>query len=63
MNKKLFDSGIKLEAVRLRDCWAVRPEGAIGTHGNTNGVPWTVMYVRSSTADQAIDKAWRMFYE
>lgn len=59
---KIFSSGIRLEATRLRDCWAVRPEGQLGTCG-FYPVPWTVAYVRSSTAEQAINKAWEMFYE
>ena len=37
---------MQLTAVRLRDCWAIRPKGALGTCGWINGVPWTVQYVK-----------------
>jgi hypothetical protein len=37
---------MKLEATRLRNCWALRPVGALGTCGWINGVPWTVQYVK-----------------
>ena len=35
-----------LEATRLRNCWALRPVGALGTCGWINGVAWTVQYVK-----------------
>jgi hypothetical protein len=37
---------IEYTAVRLRNCWAIRPAGALGTCGWIDGVPWTVQYVK-----------------
>jgi len=37
---------MKLDATRLREKWAIRPIGAIGTCGWIDGVPWTVSYVK-----------------
>jgi len=36
---------MKMYATRLRNCWAIRPVGALGTCGWINGKPWTVQYV------------------
>ncbi len=47
----------KLEATHLRDNrWAVRPEGQLGTCG-WHPKPWTVIYVKARSADEAIKKA------
>jgi hypothetical protein len=32
-------------ATRLRDCWVVRPKGAVGT-GGWSPVPWTAWYTK-----------------
>jgi hypothetical protein len=37
---------MKLEATKLRNCWALRPVGALGTCGWIDGKPWTVQYVK-----------------
>lgn len=48
---------MKLEATKLRDDrWAVRPDGQLGTCG-FHPEPWTVIYVKARTADEAIKKA------
>lgn len=36
----------ELSAVRLRDCWGVRPQGCLGTCGWREGNPWQIVYVR-----------------
>ena len=41
----------KLEATRLRTCWAIKPVGALGTCGWINGKPWTVQYVKVKPAN------------
>lgn len=42
----------KLEytATRLRNVWAIRPKGALGTCGWINGIPWTVTYLKHKPA-------------
>lgn len=45
-----------LEAIRLRNCWAVRPSGALGTCG-FHPAPWQVCYVKAADAASAIRKA------
>lgn len=48
----------KLDATHLRgNVWAVRPQGALGTCGWIEGIPWTVVYIRARDASQAIFKA------
>jgi hypothetical protein len=32
-------------ATRLRDCWVIRPKGAVGTSG-WSPVPWTAWYTK-----------------
>jgi hypothetical protein len=34
--------------------WAVRPVGALGTHGWIDGKAWAVVYIRANTEKQAI---------
>lgn len=46
----------KLEATKLRDCWAVRPEGQLGTCGFYPRA-WQVCYVKAGSAQDAIRKA------
>lgn len=46
----------KLEATKLRDCWAVRPVDQLGTCGFYPRA-WTVCYVKARSADDAIRKA------
>lgn len=36
---------MKLDATRLRNGWAIRPVGCLGTHGSVDGQLWTVQYV------------------
>lgn len=43
-------SDFDLVAVRLRDCWAIRPRNACGTCGWINGKPWTVQYTKRKPA-------------
>ena len=38
-------------ATRLRNCWAIRPKGALGTCGWINGIPWQVVYVKHKPAN------------
>jgi hypothetical protein len=33
-------------ATKLRQGWAIRPKGCLGTCGFINGVGWTVQYVK-----------------
>lgn len=48
----------KLEATLLRDNqYAVRPAGCLGTCGWLAGVPWSVIYVKAVSHNQAIYKA------
>lgn len=37
--------------------YAVRPKGALGTHGWIKGKPWQVQYIKATSAEQAIEKA------
>ena len=37
-------------ATRLNNGWAIRPEGAMGTCGWINGVPWQVVYTKHKPA-------------
>lgn len=46
----------KLEATRLTGCWAVRPEGQLGTCG-FHPRAWQVCYVKADSAQQAVAKA------
>jgi hypothetical protein len=50
------DTSIQLEATRLSKSWAIRPLGAVGTHG-WSPVPWEVIYICAPTAQQAILRA------
>lgn len=45
-----------LEATQLRNCWAVRPAGQLGTMG-WHPHPWTVVYVKAASSDEAVLKA------
>jgi hypothetical protein len=47
---------MKLEATRLRNGWAVRPEDQLGTCGFYPRA-WQVCYVKAATAQDAIKKA------
>ena len=51
---------VELEATRLRNEWAVRPKGQLGTCG-FSPCPWTVQYVRAASADQAVRKAKKVY--
>jgi hypothetical protein len=33
-------------ATKLRECWAIRPKGCLGTCGWVGNVAWTVKYVK-----------------
>ena len=46
MSLKLPTGVNDLVAVRLRNCWAIRPRSACGTCGWIDGVPWEVEYVK-----------------
>ena len=55
---------MKLEATRLNNCWAIRPEGALGTCGWIGGKPWTVVYSTARSAQRAIQlNAHKVFNE
>lgn len=45
---------MKLEATRLNNCWAVRPEGVLGTCGWIDDKPWIVVYSTARSAQRAI---------
>ena len=48
----------QLEATEIRHSeYAVRPKGALGTHGWIKGKPWQVQYIKANSAEQAIEKA------
>ena len=48
----------QLEATEIRPSeYAVRPKGALGTHGWIKGKPWQVQYIKANSAEQAIKKA------
>lgn len=50
---------MKLEATELRDrTWCVRPEGQLGTCG-WYPRPWTAVFVKANSANEAIKKAER----
>ena len=36
-----------LYATRLRDCWAIRPTGCLGTSGWVDGKGWNVVYTKN----------------
>jgi len=36
-----------LEAVKLRESWAIKPKGTLGTCGWIDGKPWSVIYVKN----------------
>ena len=46
MNRPNFDPRLEYTAVRLRNCWAIKPKGCLGTCGWTNGIPWIVWYTK-----------------
>lgn len=49
---------MNLEATHLRDrSWAVRPLGCCGTCGWVRGRAWSVIYVKATSAGEAINKA------
>ncbi len=50
--KKMYE--MTLAADPLRKCWAVRPEGALGTHGFHPGA-WQVVFVKYRDAATAQD--------
>ena len=37
---------MELTATKLRNGWAIRPKGALGTCGWIDGKAWTVWYVK-----------------
>ena len=48
----------QLEATEIRHSeYAVRPKGALGTHGWIKGKPWQVQYIKADSAKQAIEMA------
>jgi|APCry1669188970_1035186.scaffolds.fasta_scaffold26303_3 hypothetical protein len=46
-----------MEAIRLREVWAVLPEGRMGTCGWSDGEFWEVVYVKASSPNEALRKA------
>lgn len=55
--KDVMTATIKLEAVYLPNGkWAVRPAGELGTFG-FYPKPWTAIYVKARSAEEAIKKA------
>lgn len=47
-----------LEATELRaGYFAVRPKGALGTHGWINNRPWEVQYIKAASAEKAVETA------
>jgi len=46
-----------LTATRLRDCWAIRPKGCLGTCGWINGAGWEVKYVKRLPYGMEIENA------
>lgn len=48
---------MELEATELRECWAVKPKGQLGTCGWIDGIGWEVVFVKAITASAAISKA------
>ena len=51
---------MELEATRLRNCWAIRPKGQLGSMG-WYPKPWAVQFVKANSADEAIAKAKRVY--
>ena len=48
----------QLEATEVRSGYfAVRPKGALGTHGWINNRPWQVQYIKAASAEKSIEKA------
>ena len=41
-----LDSNFEWVATRLRNGWALRPKGTVGTCGWINGKPWQVIYTK-----------------
>lgn len=52
---------MRLEAIRLHNRWAVRPEGQLGTCG-FHPRPWQVCYVKAGSEAEAIRKAANKVY-
>lgn len=50
---------MKLEAIRLRNEWCVRPEGQLGTCGWFPKA-WTARFVKARSAEEAVRKVVRM---
>jgi len=51
------DCTMKLTATKLRNCWAIRPKGSLGTCGFINGVGWEVKYVKRLPHGMEIENA------
>ena len=51
--REIKEVTMKLEATKLRNCWVVRPEGALGTCG-WSPEPWSAVFVRARTAEEAL---------
>lgn len=53
---------IDLYAIKLRDCWAVRPKNKLGTCGwLNNGEFWEIVYIRRARdGEEAINKAFKI---
>ena len=48
----------QLEATEIRHReYAVRPKGALGTHGWIKGKAWQIQYIKAGSAEQAIELA------
>lgn len=45
-----LDPQFNWTAIRLRNCWAIRPQGTVGTCGWINGKPWQVVYTKRKPA-------------
>ena len=47
---------VKMEAIKLASCYAVRPEGQLGTCGFFP-VPWEIQYIVARSKAEALRKA------
>ena len=48
----------QLEATEINPGkYAVRPKGALGTHGWIKDKPWQIQYIKAGSAEQAIELA------
>lgn len=50
-----LDPRLEWTATRLRDCWAIRPRGALGTCGWVNGIAWQVVYTKRKPAHISVE--------